>query len=80
VIVGPRFGISCRVYYDDQLTIKKVEPGRLVFDGLLDGEEDIVIPLPKSVTGKAKAGWSVTLEIARIKCKWRILSVGNAYP
>ncbi len=67
-------------HYNDQLTIKKVEAGRLVFDGLLDGEEDIVISLPKSVTGKAKAGWSVTMEIARIKDKWRILGVGNAYP
>ncbi len=67
-------------YYNDQLTIKKVEPGRLVFDGLLDGEEDIVIALPQSVMGKAKPGWSVTMEIARIKGKWSILGVGNAYP
>ena len=57
-----------------------MERGKLVFDGFLDGEEDIVISLPKSVTSKAKAGWSVTMEIARIKGKWRILGVGNVYP
>ena len=67
-------------YYDDQLTIKKVEAVKIIFDPFLDGEEDIVISLPKSVTGKAKAGWSVTMEIARIKGKWRILGVGNVYP
>ncbi len=67
-------------YYNDQLTIKKVEAGRIVFDAFFDGEEDIVISLPKSVTGKAKAGWSVTMEIAHIKGKWRILGVGNVYP
>ena len=63
-----------------QITIKKVGPGMIVFDGFLDGEEDIVISLPKSVTSKAKAGWSVTMEIARIKGKWRILGIGNVYP
>ena len=66
--------------FDDQLTIKKVELARIVFDGLLDGDEGIGISLPKSVTGKAKAGWSVTMEVARIKGKWRILGVGNVYP
>ena len=67
-------------YFNDQLTIKKVEPGMIVFDASLDGEEDIVISLPKSVTSKAKAGWSVTMEIARIKGKWGILGIGNVYP
>ncbi|MCH9035148.1 MAG: hypothetical protein IID42_11720 [Planctomycetes bacterium] len=67
-------------YYDDQLTIKKVETGRIVFEGLLDGDEDIVIAFPKSVTSKAKAGWSVTMEIARINGKWGILGIGNVYP
>ena len=67
-------------YFNDQFTIKKVKPGKVVFEGLLDGEEDIVISLPKSVTSKAKAGWSVTIQMARIKGKWGILGVGNVYP
>ena len=66
-------------YFNDQLTIKKVEPGKLTFDGLGDGK-DITVSLPKSVTSKAKTGWSVTMEIARIKGKWRILGLGNVYP
>ena len=67
-------------YFDDQFTIKKVKPGKMILDGLLDGDEDIVISLPKSVTGKARVGWSVTMEAARIKSRWRILGVGNVYP
>ncbi len=67
-------------YFNDQFTIKKVEAGKIVFDALLDGEEDIVISLPKSVTSKAKAGWSVTMEVARLKGKWGILGIGNVYP
>jgi len=67
-------------YFNDQLTIKKVEAGKIVFDTFLDDEENIVISLPKSVTAKAKAGWSVTMEIARVKGKWGILGIGNVYP
>jgi len=43
----------------------------IVFNGVLDGEEEIRISLPKSVTIKAKSGWSVTMEVPRIKGKWR---------
>jgi hypothetical protein len=67
-------------YCDDQLTIKKVEPGSIVFDAFLDGEDDVVVSLPESVTSKAIVGWSVTMEAARIKGEWRILGVGNVYP
>ena len=67
-------------YSNDQLTIKAVESGKIVFDTFLDDVEDIVISLPKSVTRKAKAGWSVTMEVVRIRGKWRILGVGNVYP
>ena len=67
-------------YFHDQLTIKKVEPSRLIFDEMLDGGGDITISLPKSVTGKARTGWMVTMEVVRIKGKWRILGIGNVYP
>ncbi len=67
-------------YFNDQFTIKDVRPGKMILEALLDGEEDIVISLPKSVTSKAKAGWSVTMEVARIKGKWGILGIGNVYP
>jgi len=66
--------------FNEQLTIKKLEPGKLIFDPLLDSGGDIAISLPKSVAAKARTGWSVTMEIARIKGKWHILGVGNVYP
>ena len=52
----------------------------IVFDGFLDREKDIRISLPKSGTAKANAGWSVTMEAARIGGKWGILGVSNVYP
>ena len=67
-------------YLDDSFTIGKVEPGRIHLEALLEGEDDIVLTLPKSVAVKARAGWSVTLELARLRGKWRILGVGNVYP
>ena len=67
-------------HLDDQFTIKKVEPGKLILDELIDGDEDLVISLPKFVTGKATAGWSVTMELVQVKGRWRILGVGNVYP
>lgn len=66
--------------FDDRFTIKKVEPGRLILDALLDSDGDITVSLPKSVTAKARKGWYVTMEIARIRGRWHILGVGNVYP
>ena len=67
-------------YFDGQFTIKKVEADRMILEGPLDDGDDIRISLPRSVTAKARPGWSVTMELARIKGKWRILGVGNVYP
>jgi hypothetical protein len=67
-------------YFDDQFTIKKVEPGKLHLEGLLEGDENMVLSLPRTITKKVKVGWSITMEIARIKGKWHILGVGNVYP
>ncbi len=72
--------LADRDYLDDQFTIRKVEPGKLHLEALLEGEDEIVLSLPKSVTAKARKGWSVTLELARVRGKWRILGVGNVYP
>lgn len=67
-------------YLGDQFTIKKVESGKLVLDALLDSERNITISLPKSVTAYAKTGWSVTMELIRIKRRWHIFGVGNVSP
>ena len=63
-------------WYDDQFTITRIETGKLH----LEGDEDIVLSLPRTITKKARVGWSITMEIARVRGKWRILGVGNGYP
>lgn len=67
-------------YLDDQFTIKKIEPGKLHVDALLEGEGDIVMSLPKPLTAMARTGWSVSLGLARLRGKWRILGVSGVYP
>lgn len=67
-------------YYDDQFTIKNVEPSKLHLDALMEGEDEIILSLPKTVTSKAREGWSVNLELARLRGKWKILGVGSVYP
>ena len=67
-------------YLEDQFTIKKVEPGKLILNALLDDGGDITISVPKSVTVYARKGWSVTMELARTRRRWRIRGVGNVYP
>ena len=69
-----------QVSWDERSVAITDESGKVVFEAILDGEEDIVISLPKLVASKAEAGWSVTMEVARIKGKWGILGVGNVYP
>ncbi len=67
-------------YFNEQFTIKSIEAGKLVLEGLLEDDADIVLSLPSAVLRKARLGWSITMEITRIKGRWRILSVGNVYP
>ncbi len=67
-------------YFEDHFTIKNVKPGKLILNALLDSDRDITISLPKAVTSRARTGWSVMMELARIKGKWRVLGVGNVYP
>jgi hypothetical protein len=66
-------------YVDEEFMIRSVEPGKLSLEPLLEGE-DIVLTLPKALTAKARAGWSVNLELARVRGKWCVLGVGNVYP
>lgn len=66
-------------YLDEEFTIRSVTPGKLHLETLLGGDE-FVLTLPRALTARARAGWSVNLELARLRGKWRILGVGNAYP
>ena len=64
---------------DEEFMIRSVSSGKLHLETLLGGDE-IVLTLPKALTAKARAGWSVNLELARLHGKWRVLGVGNVYP
>ena len=66
--------------HNDQFTIKQVEPDGILLESPLGEGHDLRIPLPGSVTAQAQTGWSVTLELARIKGRWRILGVGGVCP
>ena len=65
-------------YLEERFTITKVTPARLHFESFDEGE--IVLSLSNHITGKARIGWSVFLELARVTDKWQIVSVGNVYP
>ena len=67
-------------YLEDQFTIKKVEAGKLHLDPMMADVENLVVSVSKSVTKKARKGWSVSMELARIRGTWRIMGVGNIYP
>jgi hypothetical protein len=66
-------------YLDEEFMIRSVESGKLSLETLL-GDEDVVLTLPRALTAKARAGWSVNLELARVRGTWRVLGVGNVYP
>ena len=66
-------------YRPDQFMIAKVEPGKLHVVGMTDDKE-IVLSLPKAITDNAKKGWWVSLELVRVRGKWRISDVGQVSP
>ena len=62
-------------YIEDDLTISRVEPGRLWF------EDDIgPVKVPKAASDLARPGWTVSLALGRVRGQWRIVQVGNVYP
>jgi hypothetical protein len=62
-------------YLEGELTISRVEPGRLWFDGEIGP-----VKVPKVVTDLAPTGWMVSLALSRVKGQWRVLQVGTVYP
>lgn len=62
-------------YIEDQLTISRVEPGRVWF------EDDIgPVKVPKTASELARPGWTISLALGRVRGEWRIVQVGNVYP
>ena len=68
-------GIPDDHWVDDYLTITKVEPGRLWFDGL-----DAPLVVSEATSQAARRGWSVNLEAVKLDTGWHPLEVGNVYP
>ncbi len=62
-------------WVDDYLTIVKVEPGRIWFDGL---EQPLAVA--KSVSAAARQGWTASVEMVKLGDEWRLVEVGNVYP
>jgi hypothetical protein len=62
-------------YIEDELTISRVESERVWF------EENIgPVKVPKAASDLARAGWSVSLALGRVRGQWRIVQVGGVYP
>ena len=62
-------------WVDDYLTIIKVEPGRIWFDGLQQP-----LAVAKTVSAAARQGWTVNVEMVKLGDEWRLVEVGNVYP
>ena len=62
-------------YIEDELTISRVEPGQLWFDGDIGP-----VKVPRAASDLARPGWMVSLVLARVKGQWRMLQVGSVYP
>jgi hypothetical protein len=62
-------------YIEDDLTISRVEPGRLWF------EDDIgPVKVPKAASDLARPGWTISLALGRVRGQWRLVQVGNVHP
>lgn len=62
-------------YIEDYLTISRVEPGVLWFEGGIGPLE-----VGKAASRLAKPGWSVNIVMGRQRGRWHVLEVGNVYP
>lgn len=62
-------------WIEDYLTIQRVEAAALWFHGGIGP-----VTVPAAAAKLAKPGWSVSITLARINNRWRIIEVGNVYP
>jgi hypothetical protein len=60
---------------EDYLTIQRVDTAALWFHGGIGP-----VAVPATAAKLARPGWSVSITLARIKNRWRIIEVGNVYP
>ncbi|HVC75231.1 MAG TPA: hypothetical protein VND96_01810 [Candidatus Micrarchaeaceae archaeon] len=62
-------------YIEDYLTISRVEPGVLWFEG---GVGPLVVG--ETASRMAEPGWSINIVMGRQGGRWHVLEVGNVYP
>jgi hypothetical protein len=62
-------------YIDNYLTIERVEPTALWFEGGVGP-----VTVGAAAAKLAQTGWSVNLVLGRKGGKWQVLEVGNVYP
>lgn len=62
-------------YVEDYLTIDRVEPGRLWFEGGIGP-----VKVSKAASDLAQPGWSLTIGLARTGTGWQVVEAGNVYP
>ncbi len=62
-------------WVDDYLTITKVEPGALWFEGL-----DAPLTVSTKTSKAAQPGWTVNVEAVKLDGRWHLVEVGNVYP
>ena len=74
----PRFGaeeIPEEDWIEDFLTIERVEPGELWFEGGIGP-----VRAPKPARDLAQVGWGVNIVLAKLRGEWRIVELGFVYP
>ncbi len=62
-------------WIEDFLTIERVEPGALWFEGGIGP-----VHVSKAASDLAEVGWGVNIVLALIRDKWRIVELGFVYP
>ena len=62
-------------WVEDFLTIERVEPGVLWFEGGIGP-----VRVSKEASDLAEVGWGVNLVLAQLRGEWRIVELGFVYP
>jgi hypothetical protein len=62
-------------WIEDFLTIERVEPGELWFEGGIGP-----VRAPKPASDLAQVGWGVNIVLAKLRGEWRIVELGFVYP
>jgi len=73
--IRDRHGAERWIEHDLPLTITKVAPGELWFEGEIGP-----LPVPHKIDELAQEGWAVTAVFAYARSRWWLVEVGNVYP